>query len=173
MQHPRRVGMALASVLLLAGCADYSELQFVKDERLTFTEPASRELVTTPLRISWSMEDFTVVEPGQGEPTDDAGYFAVFVDRAPVEPGHTLEDVAGRDEACKRDPSCPDARYLADRGVYTTTKSSLTVELIAALPSKEDVQLHDVTVVLLDSEGRRIGEAAWYRQFKMENRTFE
>lgn len=157
----------------LTGCADYSGLQFVNDHRLKFTAPENQELVTTPLRVSWSIDEFTVVNAGRGEPTDDAGYFAVFVDQAPIKPGHTLEDVAGDDEACKRDPKCPDKQYLSDRGVYTTSKTSLALKVITPLSTKEDIHLHEITIVLLDSSGRRIGESAWYRYFKMENRSSE
>lgn len=167
------IGLAVLSAPSLTGCADYSKLQFVNDDRLEFTAPENRELVTTPLRMSWTIDEFTVVKPGRGEPTDDAGYFAVFVDQAPIKPGRTLEDVADDDEACKRDPKCPDRVYLSDRSVYTTSKTSLVLKQILPLDSKEDIHLHEVTVVLLDSSGRRIGESAWYRNFKMENRSSE
>lgn len=177
MHFSRRCGSFLLVTLTLsclAGCADYSALQFRQDHRLTFTAPESRELVETPLKVSWTIEDFQVVKPGSGEPSENAGYFAVFVDQAPVEPRATLDEVAEDDPDCVKDPKCPDRTYLADRGVYTTTDSELTLELIPALGSKEDVQLHEVTVVLLDSSGRRIGEVAWYQQFKMKNRaTYE
>lgn len=170
-RYARWAALTALPLVLAAGCVDVSELQFVQDDRLTFDAPGSRELVETPLQLSWAMTDFEVVERGQGEPSDDAGYFAVFVDRAPVEPGETLEEVAGRDDVCRRDPACPDEQYLADRGVYVTTTPSLTIDLVPALGSTEEIELHDVTVILLDSRGRRIGESAWYREFRMVNRT--
>lgn len=167
------MSLALLSALSLTGCTDYSKLLYTKDDRLDFTAPANRELVKTPLSVSWTIDDFTVVKPGIAAPADDAGYFAVFVDRAPIEPGHTLDDVADDDEACERDPKCPDRQYLSDRGVYTTSKTSLVLEQILPLDNEEDIHLHEVTVVLLDSSGRRIGESAWYRYFKMENGSSE
>lgn len=169
----RAMSLALLCALSLTGCTDYSKLLYANDDRLDFTAPENRELVTTPLRVSWTIDEFTVVKPGSAEPADDAGYFAVFVDQAPIKPGHTLDDVADDDEACKRDPKCPDRLYLSDRGVYTTSKTSLVLEQIPPLDNKEDIHLHDVTVVLLDSSGRRIGESAWYRNFKMENGSSE
>jgi len=197
----------VAALVTLSGCGDYSQLSFVKDNRLTFTSPDNRQLITAPLRVSWNMRDFHVVPaapakakptgkptakpsgkhtttgthsqpaaPTKGTPesqatgvpaTDDAGWFAVFVDRAPIKSGHTLADVVG-DPGCLTDPTCPDAKTLANFGVYVTHRTSVTVPLIPRLSTHERVQLHEVTVVLIDTDGRRIGEAAWYRQFKME-----
>ena len=158
---------------LVAGCADYSALAFHQDHRLSITSPESRAVLSPPFTLRWTMKDFDVAARGEGPPRDDAGYFAVFVDRAPVKPGHTPEDVADDDQTCKRDPGCPDRSYLAGRGVYTTTRTSLRIPVIPPLSSKEKVQLHEVDIVLLDSSGRRIGEAAWYLEFKTRNRTFE
>jgi hypothetical protein len=179
MQHLRRsVTAALLAVptlivlVLLGGCADYSELQFVQDHRLTFTAPGNNELVETPFKLKWRMDDFEVLpKRSKAEPTDDAGYYAVFVDLAPVKPNHTLDDVGNDDPACESDPRCPDQEYLNAKGVYVTRKPQITLDVVAPLPTKERVQRHEVTVVLLDSEGRRIGESAWWLKFKMVNRT--
>lgn len=154
----------------LAGCATYAELAYRQDHRLRFTAPRPYELVKEPVTLSWTMKDFDIVEPGSGSPEDSAGYFAIFIDKAPVKPGRTLAEVAGRDQACDRDPKCPDARYLADRGVYTTTKTGFELDAVPALDSNETVQLHEATVVLLDAAGHRIGEAAWHVPFKLTKR---
>jgi len=164
---------ALCGVLLTSGCANYGELLFVKDERLRFTAPKDYEEVETPVRVEWTMEDFEVLPPDADvEPTEEAGYFAVFVDRAPIKPGRTLEDVADRDPACKADPRCPDKQYLNANGVYVTRKPQVTLSTVAPLDNKERVQLHQLTVILLDSEGRRIGEYAWFLRFKLESQVF-
>jgi hypothetical protein len=178
MRHSRRLraAAALASLLvttgLTGGCAAWSELQFKQDHRLQFTSPENYELVDPPVEVAWTIEGFEVLPAGSGEPpSDDAGYFAVFVDQAPIRPGRTLEDVAGRDEACKRDPRCPDRRYLEAKAVYVTHQPRLNLELIPQLASKEKIQAHQLTVILLDSTGHRIGESAWYLQFKAEKLT--
>lgn len=163
----RRSSWAVLLVISLAACMDYSRLAFRQDHRLEFTAPRSYELVKTPITVSWKMDDFDVVKPESGAPRPSTGYFAIFVDRAPVKPGHTLRDVADGDGSCLRDPDCPDAAYLADRGVYTTTTPSVELASIPALESQEAVQLHEATVVLLDSTGHRIGEAAWHIPFKL------
>lgn len=144
-------------MLALSGCADYSQLAFTTDDRLTFRSPAPRSRVTLPVTLSWSDRS-----PRQGE-----GY-AVFVDRAPVRPGHTMLDVAGRDAACQRIPTCPDPAYLADRGVYVTSRPSLPLTRIAPTRlGKGRDQLHEVVVVLVDADGRRVGESAWFLQFTL------
>ena len=174
MRRLRRCATAvlLAVPMLLGGCANFSELQFVQDHRLVFSAPDNNELVETPFVLKWRMDDFKVL-PGRSnaDPTQDAGYFAVFVDLAPVKPNHTLDDVGDNDPACEGDPRCPDRQYLNAKGVYVTHEPRLRLDVVAPLPDKERVQQHEVTVVLLDAEGRRIGESAWYLKFKMVNRT--
>jgi hypothetical protein len=167
-----RAPAVLAALLMSAGCTDYSQLAFRQDSRLSISSPRSHELVTLPLALTWSMRDFEIVSAGTGEPSKNAGHFALFVDKAPIRPGHTLRDIAGRDTSCDRDPSCPDDQYLADRGVYTTAATSFELLAVAPLTSKQAEQLHDVTIVLLDSAGRRIGESSWHVQFKLRKRTF-
>lgn len=167
----RTAAVLAALMVLLSGCVDLSELQFKQDDRLDFTSPETNELVELPLEVTWTMDDFTALPPRVlGGPRTDAGYFAVFVDRAPVKPRESLDVLGEDDPACSSDPRCPDKRYLSSLGVYTTHRTSITIPLVPPLPSKEDVQQHQVTVVLLDAEGRRIGESAWFRQFTMENR---
>lgn len=148
-------------------------MEFVKDHRLTFQSPESYEEIELPLQVTWTMKDFEVLGAKDKQaPSEDAGYFAVFVDQAPVKPGHTLADVGKDDPLCQGDTAaCLDPAYLETKGVYTTRKPSVALETVDPLSgSKEKVQLHQVTVVLLDSAGRRIGELAWYRYFKLETK---
>jgi hypothetical protein len=108
------------------------------------------------------MRDFTIEAPGSAPPTRDAGYFAVFVDRPPIKPGATMKDVAKGDRFCEQNPRCPDAAYLHQHYVFTTTKTALTMPQIPNLiGSKETLQLHTITIVLMDTSGHRIGESAW------------
>jgi len=139
---------------LLGACS--SNLNFRVDNRLHWDAPAVRALVTLPLPIAWTMTD------------RPAGSFAVFVDRAPVRPGRTLSSVAAGDRACRSDRSCPDAEYLSQRQVYATNAPSMILTHVAPLlASKDGVQVHQVTIVLLDPSGRRIGESAWTREFRL------
>lgn len=154
----RRVALVVALALLTSGCA-VSGIAFRQDDRLSFVTPDDRAEVTLPLTVEWEVEDFEV---GEG-----AGSFAVFVDRAPQPPGKTLDWLARDDDSCRADDGCPDAEWFAERDVFPTTERSLTIE---RLPARADDrrELHEVTVVLLDEDGRRIGETGWSLEFQVQ-----
>jgi hypothetical protein len=158
----------LGIVASACGVAHPSELAYRTDKRLTFLSPQARTLVKTPVDVRWSIKGFTVQRPGTAPPSQDAGYFAVFVDRAPIKPRETMRVIAKRDEECLRRPGCPDETYLEDRRIYTTTDPGLTLDVIPPIPGdKERIQFHLVTVVLMDTAGRRIGESAWQLDLRM------
>lgn len=163
---------ALPAVLigaLVSGCGltHLEDLSFRVDERLDFTHPEDRALVKQPFTVSWTIRDFRIAAPGSEPPSRDAGYFAVFVDRAPVKPGDTLDAVANGDTYCEQDPKCPDKQYLKEQQVFATTHTSLRLSQIINVPGKDDIQLHAVTVVLMDTSGHRIGESAWELDLRM------
>jgi hypothetical protein len=170
---PRSARWLLAALLVfaLAGCS-FQNLAFVTDTRLQILSPTQQALVHLPVTIRWRMRDFTVAPPGSGTPSKDAGYFAVFVDRAPVRPGQTLRAVASGDDSCLHTAGCPNAAYLAEHGVYTTTADQIALAVIPSLNNYQQVQLHEVTIVLLDTAGRRIGESAWYVDFRLKEPVF-
>jgi hypothetical protein len=156
--------LALLAAPAMTGCGltHLQDLNFRVDDRLDFTGPEARSLVRAPLTVSWTMRDFRVAAQGSEAPSRDAGYFAVFVDQSPVKPGQTLDAVADGDTFCQQNPKCPDKAYLKEQQVYTTTGTSLRIPEIRNITgNKEDVQLHSITVVLLDTAGHRIGESAW------------
>jgi hypothetical protein len=159
----------LCAVATLTGCG-FSNLAFVADHRLHFVEPKSRALVTAPVTLRWTMVDFAIATPGHARPTSKAGYFAIFVDRAPIKPGQNLSSVASGDKSCLRAAGCPDAQYLADRQIYTTTQMSFVLQQVTPFHSRQKTQTHQAIIVLLDASGRRIGEAAWYRDFRIKQR---
>jgi hypothetical protein len=164
-------GKALAACALagwlLAGCG-FSHLAFTTDDRLHFLAPTPRALVRLPVTIRWDISHFEVLSPGStatGSPSGSEGYFGVFVDRAPVRPGQSISAVA--DRSCRRTPGCVSAGYLADRGVYTTWEDAVIIRQVR-VDSYQSTQTHEATVVLLDPAGRRIGESAWYIDFRMK-----
>jgi hypothetical protein len=163
-----------AALAATTGCGPHlSQLSFRVDKRLHFVTPKDRTLVHTPFTVSWTMRDFTVSAPSPGPTDKDVGYFAIFVDRAPIRPGQSLKSLAKDDPSCRLNPKCPDAGYLALRQIYTTTSPSVTLDQVSSLTDTGDkTQLHDVTVVLLDTSGHRIGESAWHLTFKLKKRTF-
>ena len=148
----RRVVVAL---VLVTGCA--GNLNFRIDHRLHWQGTRDRALVTLPMRLQWT---FSGKAPAR---------FGVFVDRAPIRPGQSLRAVAGSDRSCRQDPACPNPEYLAQRKVYTTASMSISLDTVLPLSgNRDDTQLHRATVVLLDPSGRRIGESAWSRDFKLK-----
>lgn len=164
-------GLALLALsATLSGCLPQG-LAFKVDERLTFISPEERSTVGLPVTVDWEMRDFEVTPPGTGEPRKDAGYFAVFVDTPPMPPGKNVRWLARKDNSCRPTDGCPDAEYLTARGIYTTTETELVLEQLprtTRADRQERRERHRVTVVLLDSGGRRIGESAFEITFDID-----
>jgi len=161
---------ALAAALAGSGCGftQMQNLSFRVDDRLHFVSPPARTMVQNPVTVSWRISGFAVAPPGSTPPSRGAGYFAVFVDRAPIQPGQTMRTVASRDLQCLHQPGCPDESYLEQRQIYTTTRQQLTLgEIPNLVGDNEKVQLHTITVVLMDTSGHRIGESAWELDVRM------
>jgi hypothetical protein len=152
-------GIAALCCLLLSGCVPQN-LAFRVDKRLTITSPEDRAEVTLPLTVSWRVRDFTVTKSAVGAGSD-AGYFAVFVDRAPQPPGKPLSWVARKDRTCRAADGCPDAEYLAARGIYSTTDTHITFDQLPRPANERRKERHTLTVVLLDPAGKRIGESSY------------
>ena len=170
MSARRRCLLVLAVLVAGSACgiAHPQDLNYRSDKRLHFLEPKARTLVHIPVTVRWAIRDFTVRRPGSAPPSENAGYFAVFVDHAPIKPGETMRVIAKKDEVCLHRPGCPDEQYLEDRQIYTTTASALTLEQIPPIAGDtERVQFHYITVVLLDTTGHRIREAAWQLDVRM------
>lgn len=149
----RRAALLLALALVAPGCGE--GLRFTRDARLEFVAPADREVVQTPVALRWRMQ----------RPPGDV--FAVFVDRPPVPPGRPIESVAAEDPLCRPEVRCPDARWLADRGIRLTRRSQLVLDALPAARGRKvgGRRLHVVTVVLLDRHGVRRDESAWRLSF--------
>jgi hypothetical protein len=163
--------MAAALSLLTSGCVAQG-LAFRVDDRLSIEAPKARSEVSLPVTVRWSIKDFTIVDPGSG--TADAkntGYFGVFVDSTPQPPGKSLAWVARKDRSCRAGDGCPDAEYLAARNIYSTSDMSITFEQLPRPREKDTKERHNVTIVLLDPQGRRIGESAFYVEFVVKRKT--
>lgn len=154
----RSLVLAVVSATVLGACS-VSGLSFVQDHRVDVVAPAARAKVTTPLTVRWTHDDFRV---GRG-----AGSFGVLLDRQPPPPGRSLEWLFRGDESCRPDNGCPDEQYLVDRGVFRTTENAVTIERIFTDP-EGGREFHEVTVILLDTSGRRVGESAWSVEFELE-----
>lgn len=160
--------IALAIVLVASPACSVSGLDFVQDQRLEITAPRDRAEVTLPLTVRWTVRDFEVTGRS-GRARGDAGYFGVFVDRAPQPPQHTLESLGEDDPLCRSNPSCPDEEFLAGLNVFSTNRTSFEVRRLPAPGSEAPRrrEFHEVTIVLLDGQGRRIGESAFTVEFEV------
>ena len=153
------VALALFGLCLGACGFGTSGLSFVEDERVDILRPADHSVVSVPFKVQWSAEDFRTGA--------DAGSFAVFLDRAPQPPGETIAWMFRDDGACTAAPSCPDSQYLADHHVFLTDQRMIEITDVPHDTGDDQRRLHEVTVVLLDEQGRRIGESAWTVSFKV------
>jgi hypothetical protein len=155
----RRLGVLLLLTAFAVGACG-GGLQFRTDDRVDITAPRDRERVVAPLAVRWTVKDLVLGEPG------GPMQFAVFVDRAPVHPGQGMGAVG--DDVCRRTPGCPDEGYLRDRFIYLTRTTSLTLDTLPAKSTSNRYgarDAHDVTIVLLDADGRRHGESSWSVEF--------
>ena len=151
---------ALALGLALTGCAPEG-LAFRVDDRVQVVQPADRSTVDLPLTIDWEARDLP-----------DGTSYAVFVDTTPVPPGEPLSWVARDDSGCRESDGCPDATYLADRGIHATDQTELVLEQLPRTDrAGDDRERHRATVVLLDAEGRRLGESAFEITFDVDRTT--
>jgi len=143
MSAPRAVAALLAALVTvqLSGCEQYL---FQQSDRVQITSPQSNSTVHEPLTISWTAQDFS--------PPDD-GTFAVFIDRDPMPPGDSMSDFAPQD----RD------------GIYLLQRTSLHIPVLRQLTGIDPAEQnhHDVTVVILDRQGNRIGEYAGFTEFNV------
>ncbi len=63
---------------------------------------------------------------------------------------------------CNADPKCPDEAYLATRDIYRTEDTTIIIrEVPEPIRGERTRQFHEVTVILLDEAGRRVGESAF------------
>lgn len=159
-----RVLLAPTLIALVAAACVPEGLAFVKDDRVEIVAPQGHTTVSLPLTIDWEVEGFEITGP-TGEASKDSGYFAVFVDATPVPPEKTLEWMVRDDPVCLNTPGCPDRTYLADRGVHTTTETSLTLKRLPDLDAYQGHETHEVAIILLDGAGRRVTENAWHVTF--------
>ncbi len=143
-------------VAALPACDRFDGLAFREDTRVDIVSPTDRAHVTLPITVRW-----TSLAPGR--------VFGVFVDRAPQPPGEPLSWFARNDDSCRAAANCPDNEYLAQRNVFRTRQPHFRVQQL--LDTQRDTQrreFHEVTVVLLDRHGNRVGESAWSVEFQVE-----
>jgi hypothetical protein len=160
----RRCAILLLAVVVLTAPACSGGLLFSQDRRVDIVSPERNGKVTLPLTVRWNLEQGA--EVGR-----DIGSFALFFDLEPQPPQKDQAHLARGDIDCERTPGCPNASYFAERGIFVTKDTSFTLDDLLPLPGVEiekgERDVHDVTIVVLDAQGRRTSEAFWSRTFEI------
>lgn len=156
-----------AFVALSSGCS-LEGLQFKQDERIQIVSPRYREKVEMPVTLDWELNGLVMGQPTEeGTPT----HFAVYVDVDPQPSGEDLAYFSRDDLSCREEDGCPDAQYLEDIGVHTTTATEMVFSFLPLAPGVDldlgNPDVHELTLVLLDAQGRRVGESAWSQTFEI------
>jgi hypothetical protein len=152
--------LLLTVVLGAAGCR-FSGFAFVRAESIHFVSPGPYSAVGSPITVAWR------ADPGLhfGQPSGPVRY-GIFVDRAPMAPGGSLRGMFSRDKTCTGDPTCPTELYLEQHDIYLTSATSVT---ITNLVPHNGGKLHSIIIVLINSAGRRMGEASYTLWLKDAN----
>lgn len=166
--RPLTALLCSAAALALPACS--TRVAFKQDHRVDIQFPKSRQKVTLPMTVRWTAHDFAVTGP-TSTARAGSGYFAVFVDRSPQPPGEKLTWFARNDRSCKRSPGCPDEDYLARRNIFQVEANSFPIDALPA-PARgvKGPDIHEVTVVLVDGTGRRVGETGFAVEFEVRRR---
>lgn len=165
----KRLAASVLVIALFPGCATRG-LNFVQDKRVTITSPGDRALVKPPVTIQWRARNFQVTGK-DGKRRNDAGYFGIYVDRAPQPPGRTQEWIVREDQVCNTTPGCPNQAYLAGLNIHGTNETAFTIERLVDIrpeTQKDRREFHEVTIVLLNGKGERIGESAFSVEFELD-----
>jgi hypothetical protein len=140
-----------------------SPVTFSSDRRLDITDPSAEAKATLPVQVRWEAKDFALT---------DGQHFGVFVDRVPIGPKRSVR-LRICTEGEKLPPQigafrkvCKDDR----KTVFFTSKPSITLACFEPrfnVP-KRTRNTHTVSVVLLDGNDRRVGEAVDSVKFEVD-----
>ena len=110
------------------------------------TYPAIYSSVKEPLTIQWHVN---------GTGAADGTRFAVFLDRDPMPPGEGIDYFDSRDR----------------EGIWLLDRTTLHLDVLSRRPGVDPAEQdhHDVTVVLLDRAGKRVGEDAGFSEFNIRH----
>jgi hypothetical protein len=152
-----RVLAAVAAVLVVTSCAPH-DLVFRSDDRLEIVQP--RQSVNSDVvTVKWVVH----------EAIPKAAGYLVLVDRSPQPAGEGLDQFVKNDPDCKKGDraSCLTREYLRRKQVYVTTGTEVTLDRLRdnSTGSKSTKHQHEVIVIPIDAQARRLGEAAWSEQF--------
>jgi hypothetical protein len=159
-----RAAALVAGTLVVAGLVSSCSLDgldFVRDDRLHLEGLDDRDETDLPIELTWQLD---------GGFRDDEAAFAVIVDRTPPRPGHSLASLLDDDPACAGPQGCPDG-YLERNRLYVTTDTSIVIDDVVEGTARQEARgFHEVTIVLVDTDGVRVGELAEAVRFRLPGR---
>jgi hypothetical protein len=117
------------------------DLALREDDRVSITSPGDGDDVRLPITLRWTAHDLDV---GGADGTT----FGVVIDDALPRPGHAAND-----------------------RVLHTTRTSIVLDQLGSANRPGDRGGHQLTVILLDDQGRRLGEGAWRIRIDLEKDT--
>ena len=149
-------------MVTLTGCSQFGTdgLQLRIDDSIEIDVPLDRQRVGAPVEVRWT----------DSAPRPGGGYL-VLIDRAPMPPGDDVTWFARDDDTCVEAQGCPDELWLARRGITATAEQSASIAIVPARAESRAGAPYDLTIVRLDAEGRRDGEAAFSVQFRLDDST--
>ena len=144
------LALVVVGAIVMAACSSsYGPL--TADTRVKLVEPKPGSTVTNPVTLRWK----STFEPGQGSGL----WFVVYVDFAMAAPGSSTLVAAA--EPCEDVPACLASGAMDGPYVYLTDQHEIDA---GNLPGGAGPQ-HRYTVVLVDEQGIRQGDAAWNAAF--------
>jgi hypothetical protein len=154
--HVRR---ALVPVLCLAiSSCSVQGLAFRIDDRLQIVNLADRSTIEIPFDLHFTF-DGTLS-------SDGVAAFGILIDWTPPPPGKSLASLLEDDPACQGQQGCPDGYLERNRIVITTDRTYLMDNVPVGTDRQERRGFHELTIVLVDADGRRIGETAAFARFR-------
>jgi hypothetical protein len=154
--HVRRI-LALVLCTALTGCS-VQGLAFRKDERLRILNLEDRSSIEIPFDLHFTFD---------GElSADGVAAFGVLVDWTPPPPGRSLASLLDDDPTCRGPAGCPDGYLERNRIVITTDTTFLLDNVPVGTSRQERRGFHELTIVLVDADGRRLGETAAFARFR-------
>jgi hypothetical protein len=144
----------VVALVALAGCSTQG-LALEQPDRVHNLRPAMFSTTSAPSTVSWDAPSLP-----------DGQRYLVLVDQQPMPPGGTIRSLT--DDVCRRTPHCPDQTYLKQHYLYLARGNRARVQsfpLGSPFPVDDLADWHQVTVVVVDRHGRRVGEDAWMTRF--------
>lgn len=152
----RAIGVLLA--LGLTSCST-TGLAFRQDRRLRILNLKDRSTIELPFELELAFD-------GALPAADGAVALGILVDWTPPPPGEPLTDLLRDDPACSGPAGCPDG-YLERNRIHVTTDTSWLLDDVPVGTDRQERRgFHEVTIVLVDADGRRVGETFAFARFR-------